>query len=405
MADLTNVLNDCIDRLSSGQTIQDCLRLYPNYAQELAVLLEAGRLAQRARYRTAEVALAQQRQRYKVEQAVANFQPQPVAAPRGGLLTLVRLAAVLLVVLGAVGIVAQNSLPGDTLYGVKRLTENVRLTVSGNSSELQQQWDTRRVSEVQQLLSLRREQAVTFRGQVESAQAAVWQVAGVELQITAATTVLSAVTTGEMVEVEGHTTADGKLVATTIRPVNGRETQTLPIPTSTETPLTPPVSPTQPPTSTVIDTTVPPTPVPPSITPTPTLPPSLEPTLTETPSPTLSPTPEAATCIPQRPAGWETYIIQLGDSLPALAAQRGVSQGRIISVNCLTDPNLLMAGQKLYLPALPTVTPAPPSSPTENAAPGSNNSSGSNNGTPDSGGSGEDHSGDNGGDQGGSGHG
>ncbi len=48
--DLTNVFNDCVDRMAQGQSIDDCLRRYPQYTSTLRPMLEAGLLVQRMRF-------------------------------------------------------------------------------------------------------------------------------------------------------------------------------------------------------------------------------------------------------------------------------------------------------------------------------------------------------------------
>lgn len=46
---LTEVFNDCVERLAQGQSIDDCLRRYPQYSSSLSPMLEAGALVQRIR--------------------------------------------------------------------------------------------------------------------------------------------------------------------------------------------------------------------------------------------------------------------------------------------------------------------------------------------------------------------
>lgn len=46
--DLINAFNDCVERLRAGQSIEDCLRVYPHYAAFLRPMLEAGLAVRRA---------------------------------------------------------------------------------------------------------------------------------------------------------------------------------------------------------------------------------------------------------------------------------------------------------------------------------------------------------------------
>lgn len=72
-------------------------------------------------------------------------------------------------------------------------------------------------------------------------------------------------------------------------------------------------------------------------------------------TPTMSYSPSPTPCQP--PSGWLSYIIQQGDTLESLAEESMVSPETLISANCLADPSLLPGGI-LYLPVLPTPTPA-----------------------------------------------
>lgn len=97
------------------------------------------------------------------------------------------------------------------------------------------------------------------------------------------------------------------------------------------------------------------------------------PTLTETPSPSptsmifvtptdgpllIQATPTPIPC-PSPPAGWGIYTVQTGDTLSNLVVGRGTTTDQARQVNCLTSSELVV-GQQLYLPLLPTPTPAEP---------------------------------------------
>jgi LysM repeat protein len=94
---------------------------------------------------------------------------------------------------------------------------------------------------------------------------------------------------------------------------------------------------------------------PPTATRRPSATPSLTPTLM--PTPTITPT----VCVPVRPSGWVEYRVQSGDTLAAIASVRGVPLDQLTEVNCLVNPDALVGGQMLYVPALsaprPTLAP------------------------------------------------
>lgn len=102
--------------------------------------------------------------------------------------------------------------------------------------------------------------------------------------------------------------------------------------------LTPTASPT------AEDTATPTASVTPSLTPTETFTPSITPT----PAPTLTPHP--ATLV---------HVIQAGETLSSIAAQYGVTVEALMAANNLTDANLVVQGQRLFVSVLVTDTPSP----------------------------------------------
>jgi LysM repeat protein len=64
----------------------------------------------------------------------------------------------------------------------------------------------------------------------------------------------------------------------------------------------------------------------------------------------------------QVPASWVRYVVQRGDTLSYLAVRSGATISELVQANCL-EPNLLLAGMVIYLPAAPPVRPVcgPPS--------------------------------------------
>lgn len=88
------------------------------------------------------------------------------------------------------------------------------------------------------------------------------------------------------------------------------------------------------------------------------------PTATATPlPPTSTPSPvglPSATAVPvlarcgDVPPGWIGYTVQPGDSYFYLSAHSGATLNEIVQANCL-DPNILISGIQIYLPARPPV--------------------------------------------------
>ncbi len=348
--DLLNAFDDCINRLSAGQTVDDCLRAHPQYAPALRPMLEAGLTIRRIQVNPAEVNQAQARVRARVALA-ARAAPARTTYPLRSLAALAAaLLVVFLVISGGAVTLAQSSLPGDPLYGIKRLTESVRLAVSGNDPALQTEFAARRIGEIEQILALGRAANMDFAGEIETINGDAWVVAGLPLRVPEKSLGTTEFRVGDRVEINAYTTASGALIAREIHLTEPSEREPLPTPT--------PI-----PTRSIATSTPPPT-----ATPAPTnTPPSRTPTYTSTPTPSQTPTvtstPSTTACVPFQPQGWEAYTVQAGDTLSALAAIRGITLDELMDANCLTNPRLIFAGQRLYLPPGPP-PPRPPAQPT-----------------------------------------
>ncbi len=73
-------------------------------------------------------------------------------------------------------------------------------------------------------------------------------------------------------------------------------------------------------------------------------------------------------CVP--PAGWtQTYTVRAGDTLMRIARQFSVDARDLQQGNCITNADLITAGQVLYLPPEPTETPPPTDTPIPSATP------------------------------------
>lgn len=111
--------------------------------------------------------------------------------------------------------------------------------------------------------------------------------------------------------------------------------------------------------------------LPPTLTPAPTIsvpqvlptapPPTVDP-LQPTPEPTAVPGTEA-TAVPTQPpttdGGQTVHVVASGDTLFSISQRYGVSQEAIIAANGLTNPNSLVVGQQLVIPAPGSVTVPP----------------------------------------------
>ncbi len=122
---LQSALNDCLDRLADGQTIEQCVATYPKLADQLRPLLEIGQSTSRLRADNTELLQMHQRLDPKIESLIAdtNFnQRPPIGFPRG---SLVLIASLIILVIG-VGII----FGGDNTITGEQPTETPTITVT-----------------------------------------------------------------------------------------------------------------------------------------------------------------------------------------------------------------------------------------------------------------------------------
>ena len=136
-----NILNECIERLAAGETVDQCLASYPDHAVELEPMLHTSAATMNVAATITYRPEAKQRSRYSFTAAVADRKREAsrgwlgrAIRPSGWRAKLVRTAAIALgiVVLGtgtAYGatVASEDSVPGDPLYAVKTLKEDISL--------------------------------------------------------------------------------------------------------------------------------------------------------------------------------------------------------------------------------------------------------------------------------------
>jgi len=412
--DLTNAFNDCIDRIAQGQSLDDCLRRYPQYASTLRPMLEAGRLVQRIQIQPADVLAAQTRVRRRFEDALRAPPPKRTSPALRFVYALAAILIIGFISVVSLSAVSQGSLPGDSLYGVKIFSEGLQRSLLDNDS-LEASFNQRRIQEIQQLLALSRSEQVTFSGTIASQNGINWVIAS--LPITVQSSILNAaiVHIGDEVNVTAQTTELKTLTALTIQLLETNESP-LPTPTlNTAVPTFAPATQTPMPTNTLT----------PSQSPTPTQTNTPQPNLTKNvPTATMFTPTTAVTVVPQitiltptecaavRPDGWVSYQIKPGDTLSALAGEASITLTELMSINCLTNASRIVVGETVYLPKIPAVAPTAPTNnvPPSGSNSGSDSPSGSNNSGSSSptddhgGGDNSGHGGSGGGSDDGSGH-
>jgi hypothetical protein len=238
--DFLDALNDCIDRLSAGQSAQDCAQDYPQYTAELLPMLETRMMVRRVQPGALEIGQARDRVRFRMQSRRRQRRPFfSLARAASGFVMALIVASL------AVGLLAEDSLPGDALYGVKRITENVRVSLSSDPAAQAQQFYQRHLSEIRRVLALRRAADVAFEGEVQATSSPNWQIADLSVRVTPDVPGSQAVKVGDEVEVQALTTAQGELVAKSIKLVKASIPTITPSPTTTPSAapsITPPLT-------------------------------------------------------------------------------------------------------------------------------------------------------------------
>lgn len=140
---LDYILESCVSALQGSESIEQCLERYPHLAQDLRPLLETAQaLMALERLEVSERARAAQKMRLQaliLERKLPKDRPRFRLWPIPALRPLVAVLASLAVFVAGGVIMAQasqDSVPGDTLYSVKRATESLRLAVASPESKV-----------------------------------------------------------------------------------------------------------------------------------------------------------------------------------------------------------------------------------------------------------------------------
>lgn len=329
--DFSEILNECIDRLAGGQSVEDCAAIYPQHATQLQSLLGIGLHVRHAQAPPQEVQRVHSALRDQVHMAALRARQQRPVTKRPVWRNLALLAATLVMLFATSLIFAQESLPGDALYPVKRFGETLQ---SGFNPASAEDFMKRRVDEVNALIAQGRSATVTFQGEVDAIEDYVWHIWGWRVVANETLPQVDSVQVGATLDVTAQLAANGMLYVeafTVLLPPPIMSITPEPSPTWTFTPSSSPE-----PSSTLTLTT--------TTTATAAITVTASPTVSETPT---QPPPTPAAC--QAPDGWQAYTIRGGDTLSGLAGASGSSIAEIMAVNCLEN-HFIVVGQVLYLP-------------------------------------------------------
>jgi hypothetical protein len=235
------LLDESISALQAGVPIEEILAEVPDYATELRPLLYAATLladpkpdlvpeerkaALRAQYmeQALELPPAPPAFRDKIQAISRIFKRRVTREAVISDLITITITAVLTLLMAALLLtyVARSSIPGDFLYGIKGLSENVQLALTLDAegkTDLEAQFNLERLKEIEQLLQQKRAAVVHFRGNLEVKGEGLWVIEGYTILLAEDTAIPGTPQENDRVEVIGLLRTNGTLVADTIMPL------------------------------------------------------------------------------------------------------------------------------------------------------------------------------------------
>jgi hypothetical protein len=235
------LLDECLDQIRQGQSLESCLAAHPREAEALRPLLEtAAALDTVTVQRSSEAAFHQGRERMiaAVEQ---EFPAQAVSgsafsrysvriltwitgkdnvdmklATRLAMAVVLVLALVVVAGLGTTAVSASNALPGDALYPVKTSAQNVQLMFTWNAEArqaLESHFQEEYRNDVRTLMQDGRQAQVRFVGTLDAVDNNLWVVGGLPVSVDQATTLSGNLQPGDVVLVEAVVQKDGSILA------------------------------------------------------------------------------------------------------------------------------------------------------------------------------------------------
>jgi len=235
------ILDESVSTLQAGVPLDEILAEAPDYAAELRPLLYAAMLltdpnpdlapeerkaALHAEYmaQVAELPPAPTTFSHKIQ---ALFRITQRRLTRGAVIKdLVTVTITIILTLTMVtlvlGYAAQDSLPGDFLYSVKRNIERAQLFFTFDEerkTEKEAELNQRRFDEIEQLLEQNRVAVVDFKGTIEIQAEHLWVIEGLTVFLLDNATIEGTPQEGDVVKVSGVLRPNNIVVADTIKQV------------------------------------------------------------------------------------------------------------------------------------------------------------------------------------------
>ena len=228
MNNLYDLLEICLQEMANGVDLATLLERYPDIAAELEPLLRAASTAKLVAVPVPSLDLLNRNRAKVLRRFDQVWDAQPVARNWFPSLRLSAVAFMLLVIflISGTSVVraAYNSLPGDTLYSVKRSWEDASLffTFNGQAREnLEIEYRAERLEELNQLFTSGRTAEVDFFGVVTGQLSDEWRVSNISVIVSAQTELpKQAIKNGDTVHIFGVTRGDGFVLADKIELVS-----------------------------------------------------------------------------------------------------------------------------------------------------------------------------------------
>ena len=234
-----SILDESISALQAGVSLEEILAEVPDYADDLRPLLYAAKLladpkpdlapvekkaALRAEYmkQIAELpAITPSPFREKVRATMRVIKRRTTREAVLNDLVTITITIILTLVMGILilNYLAANTIPGDLLYSVKRISEDVQLSLTSNpnsQSELEETFNQRRLVEIERLIEQNRAAVIQFKGILETKGEKLWIVENHTVFLPNDISIEGDLQEGNTVEVIGLLRSNNVLVADTI---------------------------------------------------------------------------------------------------------------------------------------------------------------------------------------------
>ena len=239
---IDQLLDECLDQIHQGKSLESCLADHPQEAESLRPLLETA-----AALRTATVQhsprkafLQGQARMFAVidqefpqkpvsESAFSRYSVRILTWITGKetidmkLATRLTIAFILVLVviagLGTTAVSASNALPGDLLYPLKASAQNAQLMLTWDAQArqaLEQHFQEEYRHDVRTLMQDGRQAPVRFVGTLDAMNNNVWVIGGLPVTVDPSTHITGNLQLGDLVQVEAAVQKDGSILASSL---------------------------------------------------------------------------------------------------------------------------------------------------------------------------------------------